>query len=336
MRYKNYRRAFGQITETVKSNGSWTKWTGVVGGGSGPLNSLSHFDETQPNTWAALHDASLNDRSLVAAKLKIKQKKVDLGVAFAERNRTAMLLGDTAKRIGTAFKLLKRGDARAAMRVLRVSNADKRLRGNSIPQKWLELQYGWKPLLSDVFGAVEALSKLPPSDWRVTATAQKNSNRSVERTYTGVGGSRCAVTIEDGAFTRIDALPHNDLTMSLSSLGITNPLLIAWELTPASFIVDWALPVGAWLDSLDALAGYSDITSSTSAFVRAQWVDRGLSNSSSTRTWSSDWVGTQRVIELKRSTQTGVPFGLPRFKDPRSLGHMANGLALLTQAFRPR
>lgn len=336
MRYYSYARAKGTIVSTRFSDGLQARWTGVVGGGAGTFNSVAHYNTTLGNSWSSLHNPSLDDRAVIAAKLKMKDSKVNLGVAFAERNRTARLLGDTARRIGTAFNRLKRGDVRAAMRILRVSNVDRRLRGNSIPQKWLELQYGWKPLLSDVFGAAEALSKQPRSDWRVTAKAHKTDNRKFVKEFTDAGCSVCVAQVEDGTFARIDALPDNDLTMSLSSLGITNPLLIAWELTPLSFVADWALNMGSWLDSLDALLGYSNVTVSKSSFVRGIWVDTGASGSSSTSSYRGNFVGTQRVVEVRRTPSFGVPTAFPRFKDPRSLGHMANGLALLTQAFRPR
>jgi len=338
MRYRTYTRAQGVCTSLDKTTGVKATWTGVVGGGGGPFNSTTHFSTARGNTWNDLHDTSLDDRAIIAAKIKLKQADVNLGVAYAERNRTARLLGDTARRIGTAFKSLKRGDVRAAMRILRVSDANRRPRGNSIPQKWLELQYGWKPLLSDVYGAAAALSRQPLSDWRVTAKALKEQPMTYSANTSNIsnGNSLSTCQVEDLTFVRIDALPGNELLGSLSSLGITNPLLIGWELVPFSFVVDWMLPIGNWLDSIDALLGYTNITVSKSSFVRAKWLDVGVNNSSSRYVWTNSFVGTQRVVELRRTPSFGVPMGFPRFKDPRSLGHMTNGLALLARAFGRR
>jgi hypothetical protein len=40
-----------------------------------------------------------------------------------------------------------------------------------------------------------------------------------------------------------------------SRMGLVNPLSIAWEVVPFSFVVDWFLPVGNFLENLTSLAG---------------------------------------------------------------------------------
>ncbi len=336
--YFTYRRAVGicENRSVLFPNGSGGQiYKGCVGGSR--FNSLDHFNMTVGNSYNALMDLSLISAVEVAARLKIKGKSVDLGVAWAERNQTARLIGDTAKRIARAFNFVKRGQILAAMRVLRGSSADRRLRGNSVPQKWLELQYGWKPFLSDIFGACEALSKHPRGDWRITGKAQKTNNRTFERKFDSVGMGLCVAKLENGAFCRIDALPSNDLTMSLSSVGVTNPLLIAWELVPFSFVVDWAFAIGDWLDSLDAFLGFGNVDISTTTYINCVWNDTGLSGPNGSSFFvNNNYQGSQKVIRIKRSTKGAVIPTFPGFKDPVSFGHMANGLALLSQAFSRR
>jgi hypothetical protein len=46
-------------------------------------------------------------------------------------------------------------------------------------------------------------------------------------------------------------------------LGITNPLSTAYELTTFSFVLDWALPVGDYLNLLDADYGWEFLTGSS-------------------------------------------------------------------------
>lgn len=336
MDYTTYRRANG-IVKGDMADGSKVTYSGVVG--SGAFNSISNFDACAPNVYNVLYDASLPNRALIKARIKMKQASVNLGVAFAERNATARLLGDTASRIGKAFINVKRGQIRAAMRELGILHAARMPRGSNYTQKWLELQYGWKPLLSDVFGACEALSKAPLSDWRVTAKAYCQSqglwSAVTQQFTTGQGAGICVAEAQRGAFCRIDALPSNDLIMSLSSLGITNPGLIAWELVPGSFIVDWALPIGQWLESIDALLGFEDAYVSQTAFLECDWRDVGRDQTDSFgNRWHNEYSGTRRRIAVRRVASKGVPLPtFPRIKDPRSLGHMANGLALLAGAF---
>lgn len=337
MTYRSYTRAQGickNIQKAFPEGGQTQVYEGCVGGSR--FNSLQHFDAAVLEN--AVVDTSLANLSLIKARVKLKQSDINLGVAFAERKRTAQLLGSTASRMAKSFNNLKRGRVRAAMRDLGIANSYREPRGSNIPKKWLELQYGWKPLISDIYGACSALSRRDSRDWRVTAKAQVRSVRSWSASFTDYQMGLCVATAECGAFTRIDALPSNELTISLSSLGITNPLLIAWELVPYSFVVDWCLPVGTWLESLDALLGFGDVDISTSVLTRARWLDVGRSGPAihPAFTIENNYVGTKNWVRLTRNTSGDVLPTFPPIKDGRSLGHMANGLALLAQAFGRR
>lgn len=319
--------------------GQW--FTGVVGGGtgtSGRFHSLDHFNEVLPEGDAV--DNGLSNQALIKARKALKSTDVNLGVAFAERNATARLVGDTATRLARSFRELRQGHIRNAMRVLGILSTRREPAGSSVPQRWLELQYGWKPLLSDVHGACDALSKRNKSDWSVTAKGSAKSTRSVVKNYASIPDyGRGAARVENGAFCRIDALPDNDALISLASLGITNPLLIGWELVPLSFVVDWFLPIGSYLEGLDALLGYTKFSYSNSLLTKANWDGHGLGKLDTGNGFyiENSYTESKRIVFLTRSASADVPFPrFPRFKDPRSLEHMANGLSLLATAFGRR
>lgn len=288
--------------------------------------------------------SSMRDKAIVKARLSMKDQDVNLGVAFAERNRTAMQLGDTAMSLARAFTALKKGDIAAAKRALGVKDR-KGARGGSLTKKWLELQYAWKPLLSDVYGATEALAKRQNSDWKITGKgssreAIKGENRINPSRTTAIQRGNGKVKGTRGVFVRIDALPQNDLLLALRSLGVTNPLEIAWEFVPYSFVVDWCLPIGDYLSSLDAMLGYGPTWCSISTLEK--YSNKFTLESTppfSTTPWPYNevtrrGVAFERYVSLSREVSTSVPLpSLPRFQDPVSLGHMANGLSLLTQAF---
>ncbi len=283
--------------------------------------------------------SGLGNSSLITALSNLKGKKVDLGVAWAERKLTASLIADTATRIGGAYVSLLHGKPRQAMLALGISKKRREPRSSNAAGKWLELQYGWKPLLSDVYGSAEALAKQPPSNWRVTAKGTKSSKRTWEykrnlKTWPSPD-SRGTCTANFGAFTRIDALPANEALVSLSSVGVTNPLLVGWELVPFSFVVDWFYPVGNWLNTLDAMLGYTDIWTSTSVRIKANWSTSGVGFTlPNTRYVNAGYSGSKRYSSLTRSVQSGLVIPhVPRVKNPLSLQHMSNALALLGQAF---
>lgn len=47
-----------------------------------------------------------------------------------------------------------------------------------------------------------------------------------------------------------------------TGLGLLNPLQVAWETVPFSFMLDWLLPVGDFLEALDAVRGLDFIAGS--------------------------------------------------------------------------
>lgn len=321
-------------------------YSGGVGiSGAGRFNGNDHFDEALLYANAKV-DPGLVNRALIKARNNLKSTNINVGIAWAERSRTARLVGDTASNIGKAFNQLKRGNVRRAMRQLGIDSRKDEPRGNSVPKKWLELQYGWKPLLSDVFGACEELSKSPKHDWRVTAKGriqQTDVYTAKQNLVDGVvfDGWNVTARLQRSAYVRIDALPENEALISLASIGVTNPLLVAWELVPYSFVVDWLVPVGGWLESLDAMLGYGSAYTSSSFLARANWDDnfsqRIKKSSAEDGYQECRFTGSKRMIYLDRSVSTGVPLpSFPGIKDPFSFGHMANGLALLSQAFGRR
>lgn len=330
------------------NSSSGSKYVGVVGnsydGGSGAFNGDGHFDEaiTEAN---ARDDQGLRNLALIRARANLKGTDINLGVAWAEINRTADLVGSTTTRIAKSFRFLRRGQVRRAMSTLGITSKRHEPRGNSVPSKWLELQYGWKPLVSDVYGACDALSKRHKDDWRVTAKGRATANATYSKTRqldwaaTGKHGGISVARIERSAFVRIDALPSNEALISLASLGVTNPLLIAWELVPFSFVADWFVPVGSWLEGLDVMLGYDMAYTSDSFLMRGVWNDSAAETKiSGNNVQEAYYSGSKQIVYLDRRASNGsIPSPrLPGFKNPLSFDHMANGLALLSQVFGKR
>lgn len=324
---------------------------GFYNGSYNPIESWQMYYGYRPNIneddafTVAMSDAKANDdlgianASLIAALGALKSSKINLGVAYAERKLTAQLIGSTATRLAKAGTQLKRRETRNAMRTLGISNRKAAPIGKNFAGLWLEMQYGWKPLLSDVYGSAEALASRDRSDWRVTAkgfkTVRDSGYRFIQTGYGNAGYFGSARSVKR-AMTRIDAIPANGALISLASLGVTNPLLIAWERVPFSFVVDWIYPVGNWLNTLDSQLGYRDITSSTSYLLKVDWQAGGVSGStdSNGRYTNSNWTASRSQRKLVRSVQSGLIIPrLPRIKNPASMTHMANALALLRQVF---
>jgi hypothetical protein len=314
------------------NGGTTNRESGTIDIGSSFLSdetALFGFSETFPSDVA--------NRALINARTKLKSQDINLAQAFAERDQTARLIAENLSRIAHAYLALKHGHFNDVKKFLNVKGAIKA--GKSAAQSWLELQYGWKPLLSDIHGAVTALDKRDRSDYRITirAKAQRNLNFGAN---TGAAGSYACRRISTqgfhSSFVRIDACPSGDALSTAAALGLTNPLDLSWELLPFSFVVDWAYPLGDYINQMDACVGWEIKGFSQSNFTKlfSRWGFLPGHQSGGSLDTHGSWVATRRLVKLGRSGGVSVPFPfLPRLKSPLSGLHVANAIALLAGAF---
>jgi hypothetical protein len=109
---------------------------------------------------------------------------------------------------------------------------------------------------------------------------------------------------------------------------------VAWELVPYSFVVDWFLPIGSWINSLDATIGFEFRGISQTYFEMIEGLANGVTHHETGKSFINDWVAYKRQLIVDRVVLSTLPqAGFPSFRNPLSLGHMANGLSLLAQAF---
>lgn len=224
----------------------------------------------------------IDNEAVIASLQDLKSQKVNLGVTFLERHQTVDLILGNAKRLGLALKDLKSG---------RFAKAYKDLVGTSKPpprslqrrggtakkpskaaaNEWLQLQLGVKPLVADVYALAEVLAKNAERKavFKVSSSRSQKWNQSETTSiaWEGLPVRR----FENGIYTRKYVYvfsSSNEVISSLASLGITNPLSWAWELLPLSFVIDWFLRVGDYIDTLDATASLSFYKGCTTTFMR--------------------------------------------------------------------
>ena len=123
----------------------------------------------------------------------------------------------------------------------------------------------------------------------------------------------------------------------LSSVGLINPVELAWELLPYSFVVDWFLPIGPWISALTADVGFTFVTGGQSR--KTTMVPNGsptvLSQASDILSLSiPSFSGKSERFDRHCYAQSPVP-GL-YVKNPLSTLHVLNAIALNSQAFQRR
>jgi len=320
--------------------GQYCDWNVSVIPGYYPSSAAKTFIESQ-----------LSQKQL----LKIKDSKVNLAQAFAERAQTARLLSDSATRIAKSFLLLKKGRILEAVNqlgagapprnVLRRFSKNRHLTPyDRAATSWLELQYGWLPLLSDVYGSAELLAEKNNRRRFVTVESFWRADDSAQATrFSGLSN---ALLITEDAFVKYYAkMSHtfeltNTAAKAIADTGISNPDLLAWELTPFSFVADWFVPVGSYLQTFDSTAGLTFIRGVNSykyifrltSFAVGRGSVTGV-NGNWTYTGRSD--GYKEIFSVGREILSNFPSApKPSFKNPFSMTHVANAIALIQLVFK--
>lgn len=276
-----------------------------------------------------LPDPAIFDNLVLAHRNRIGTKALNLLDILRTRKESIDMISENAWKIARALSNLKRGRFKQAARSLGIDQP-KKPRGLDVPSRWLELQYGWLPLLSDIYAIGNDIFRVPT--FKVRTTFHDNVfNRTRVQSSEPYGyldsTFECSDHYRHTLVTRFTV--DSDFVTTMDNIGVLNPLLVAWEAVPFSFIVDWFIPVGDWLSSLSALNGLNlEPTSYTKTLHRdaKRLFTYHRSTSSGVKASGS---ATDTVRTKQRIIYTSIPLPLPRFTNPLSLTHFANALSLI-------
>lgn len=305
-----------------------------------------------PITKPSASSEKLIQRANTKMLLQLKNQKINLMQTLGERHQTARLFSTTVRRIVTAVGQLRKLNWNGAAQTLGVKPSRQRHRAhssrmardpkNAISQGWLELQYGWRPLLGEIYGALELIQYKRAKNPLTRSTASVSDVFEHKTSFTYDDYSIVYITTKrkmSVKFTAFYTAPEENLK-TLSEVGITNPFHTAWELLPWSFVLDWLLHVGNFISSWDAVTGLS-FTKGTRTIVDEWWSlveqkGRSVTLANGGRAWRdiNAWASCHQV-ELSRVPTSGFPpVSLPVAKNPFSAEHLANLAALLSTTFR--
>ena len=114
---------------------------------------------------------------------------------------------------------------------------------------WLAFWFGAAPTYGDIHDACQQISEPIPSNLNYEGRARR---LIFERT-----GTLQKVEL-DGLFkvrTGAKLRLSNPNLYLLNQLGLINPLSVAWEITPFSFLLDWAFDIGSFLEAMSDFVG---------------------------------------------------------------------------------
>ncbi len=211
---------------------------------------------TNPLQRPGVLDNVLNE-SIAEALNGFSEDKMQAAVSAMEMNKTADLLAGSASKLAKALRSAKRGDWGSIPRHLEM-DPRKVLSGKFAANRWLEYQYGWRPLVSDIHnGVVQVTKRIGNKEVLESRGFGKWSDSTRSRTTVN-GGSIPLDRVTDASISSLCVLSGTvtrPALVRMENFGLINPLSVAWETVPLSFVFDWFIPVGDLLSSLTATAG---------------------------------------------------------------------------------
>jgi len=285
------------------------------------------FSSLPSDEWNSNDDLALIGR----LREKVAGSDFNMGVFLGESRQGLDMIAGSATRIFNAYKKVKRGDIYGAARSLQAKKPTHIYK--DVASNWLELQYGWLPLLQDVKAAAEFLAKNLEYPM-----IKRYKVRMVKRIPLTRTTSEITVT-ESWAYTQGQIIANVSEASVPALLGLFDPASVAWELLPYSFVADWFLPIGDYL-SARALA-----SSLTAEYVttKTRRVNFGFhapvlinSNPNVRRDVIDEDHGFQSYhqVDMTRTVSTTLVIPLPSFKTldkVTSWRHCANAVGLLVQ-----
>jgi hypothetical protein len=252
---------------------------------------------------------SVEYRALIRLYDKIPEVTANLALLYKERQKTVESITTALSGIVSAVRDVRKG--RPPELLMNASQLRNRKRMSGA---WLNYTYGIAPFASDLHAI--AISELKQIIYLTGKCTDRYESSRLGGKIVNRGSYMC--TYKAGLSL------SNPLYATLAGAGLTNPALVAWELTPFSFMADWLLPVGPFLEMLSSTSGYNKHPGSITRGTR-EWCIQQSDN------------GASAYSEYRRIQRATIAFPsvpLPRFKNPISPVHALNALSIIHQSVK--
>lgn len=127
-------------------------------------------------------------------------------------------------------------------------------------RRWLEYQYGWRPLVQSVYGTTEAIMHRRLYNYMRVQGKSRDNFRS-EKSFSNTFFPGSLEKVYRDSKSRVMAVAEfeiaNTVRQRLAGYTSLNPVSIAWELMPYSFVVDWVYDIGGYLRNLESALLYA-------------------------------------------------------------------------------
>jgi hypothetical protein len=285
--------------------------------------------------------ASVYNKALKKLYDQLRDSDLNLTVDLAEIRQTYEMLRRVKRIFPQLLDYARKARSSARKKIRKYPNSTVEDAKNAIGNAWLEYRYGWKPLLSSIYGVMDFQRhssykrklKARASTVNKWSTHVNATFSNVATTYWTTSSQRCEI----GITYRVKQ-PELFNATRFASL---NPLGIAWELLPYSFVVDWFIDIGGFLQmweqsfflGLEFEKGY--VTYSRKRTTRGSYSGtRGSPTGSFFQTVEAPYKCVE--VDEARTVLTSAPKPyLPRLDVNLGWQRILSGAALLNQILSP-
>lgn len=253
---------------------------------------------------------------------KMKAHQAQWLLNMVERQKSFSMIRERSLRLAVGLIYARRGDLKGLRRQWG-SGAGLRRNLRKQGSHILEYSFGWAPLVGDIFNAMATFAEgIPPpvirarKSWEETVLNRSNypwyerktSVRNIDRRVQLIGN------------VRVDC-PFLALA---NQLGLINPLVVAYEATPWSFVVNYFVNLDDWLGSFTDFVGF-ELTNSATTYIGKSTVTNTLAYDAAlklpTEIWSIEQFTMNRVAGINRPTLRGrLPWQLSVQRAATSVG----------------
>lgn len=271
---------------------------------------------------------NVKNRLATELMVKVGSRKASYGETLAESKKTVNHLAKTTVSLLTALQAARKGDWWAAAKALGIRIKEVKS-GVAPASRWMEYQYGWMPLVNDIYDTTELLRKgfrekkhlmanvrvLRDTDHTDTMSAMEHKQRSFGNSTVSYVG-KVYYQIDDSTLSR------------LAQMGLINPLEVAWAIAPFSFMVDWVLPLGPMLEALGARFGVTFVDGYFGTRVNGVYSTGYSRNGPLIR---DEHRTRAEVFTYSRDKLTAFPVPGFYYKSPFSSTHLTTATAMTRQ-----
>jgi len=350
----------------------WRAGTSVPGS---PKNLL--FSNSLGNVWSKegsndlLFPVAVRNLARQRLRAELSETDWDVGVFAGEIRETASMFYDLGSRISAAVVRIAKKHGKSRREVvstlkkseslkLRVKDpkvakiSPPRRRGllrrweEAIINDWLVYQLGIKPLLHDVDSAIEFLVESGITHTaRPHITVRKGAQQDTF-SFVSFPLQTGAIKVDFPLMTRTAC--HYSATYAIgmrpdwvNRAGLNNPGSVLWNLTRFSFIVDYVVQVGNWLDSLVLPDNVEFLEGSESLIQRTVNNQGGNAFPHATANYTLVAAQTEPVSyrfdygRFKRNVLSDIgvpPPSFPQVKNALNLTKVANVLAIIANTLK--